>query len=117
MSSISDLRKKRTQTKKQLQKIALIEGQNWRNIVREAKSVRQEFIQQWEKHNNGKANSFFEVASQYAGIVSREERARSILDTKFKPYLNQIVNLDYKIQKAKDMKRKSSGQNTLPKKR
>lgn len=106
MSSISDLRKKRTQAKKQLQKIARIEGQNWRNIVREAKPVRQKFIHQWKKHNNGKTNSFFEVANQYASIVSREERARSMLDTKFKPHLNQIIDLDYKIQKAKDKKKK-----------
>jgi hypothetical protein len=103
MSQISDLRKKRNQVKKQLQKIALIEGQDWRNIVRQAKPLRQKFIHQWKKHKNGKTNSFFEVASQYANIVSREERARSRLDTKFRPYLEQIVDLDCKIQKAKSM--------------
>ena len=117
MSSVSDLRKKRNQAKKQLQKIARIEGQDWRNIVCQAKPLRQKFIQQWKKYNNGKANSFFEVAGQYAVLVSKEEKARNTLDVKFKPYLNQIVNLDYKIQKAKDTKRKSFKQNTLPNQR
>jgi hypothetical protein len=103
MNSISDLRKKRNRIKKQLQKIALIEGHDWRNLVREERPLRKKFIQQWKKHKNGKTNSFFEVASQYANIVSREESARSRLDTKFRPYLERIVDLDCKIQKAKSM--------------
>jgi len=106
MSSVSNLRKKRIQAKKQLQTIARTEGQDWRNIVLQAKPLRQKFIHQWKKHNSGKANSFFEVANQYASIVSGEQKARKILDAKFKPYLKQIVNLDYKIQKAKNKKRK-----------
>ena len=107
MSSISDLRKKRTQAKKQLQKIARIEGQDWRNIVREEKPLEQKFLQQWEKCNNGKTNSFVEVANQYAMLVSKERKARDILDAKFKPYLKQITDLDCKIQKAKDKKKPS----------
>lgn len=105
MNSISYLRKKRNQAKTQLQKIALVEGQSWRDILREEKPLRQKFLQQWKRHNNGKSNSFFAIADQYAILVSKETKARKILDAKFRPYLNQIVNLDHKIQKAKNMKK------------
>ena len=104
MSRISDLRKKKNQAKKQLQEIAFTEGQDWRNIVLEEKLLRQKFLQQWKKHSNGKSNEFFAAASQYASIVSREKKARDILDAKFKPHLKQIIDLDYKIQKAKNKK-------------
>jgi hypothetical protein len=103
MNSISDLRKKRNRIKKQLQKIALIEGHDWRNLVREERPLRKKFIQQWGKHHRGMTNSFVVVANQYAALVSKEKKARDILDTKFRPYLEQIVDLDCKIQKAKNM--------------
>ena len=106
MSSVSDLRKKKNQVKKQLQKIALIEGQGWRKIVREEKPLRQKFLQQWEKYSDGKANSFIEIASQYAIIISKENKARTILDAKFRPHLEQIMDLNCKIQKAKGRKEK-----------
>lgn len=104
MSSVSDLRKKKNQTKKQLQKIALLEGQNWRDLVRKAKPLREKFIEQWKKRNDGKANSFLKAASQYAVIASKEQKERITLDAKFRPYLEQLANLDCKIQKAKDRK-------------
>lgn len=106
MISISDLRKKRNQAKKQLQKIALTEGQDWRNIIREEKPLRQEFLQQWKKYNGGKANSFVKIARRYAILVSKERKARVILDAKFRPHLEQIMDINCKIQKAKDKKKK-----------
>lgn len=112
MGSISDLRKKRNQVKIQLQKIALMEGQDWRNAIREAKPVRQKFLQQWKRYNNGKSNSFFAIADQYAIVVLKETKARKTLDAKFKPYLNQIMDLDCKIKKAKDKKKKLRSHHT-----
>ncbi len=104
--SFKSQKKTNPSKKKQLQTIVCTEGQDWCNIVLQAKPLRQKFIHQWKKHNIGKANSFFEVANQYTSIASREQKARKILDAKLKIYLKQIVNLDYKIQKAKNKKRK-----------